>query len=256
MSSTADKIRNSYADLCRQKGLADTIRAYVDLHAMLAETKPEVGDIATASRQDERVLEAIARARGRHIGKTTNRLFRGSGLIVIGSPTELLGAGYATDDLGIDLVDSKYREDDGSYYGAAVKKVAQARTLKKLDSTLWVSTGQYGFMQALLEDSGLIVGRHRIGYAAMDATDLVAGSTGMLPSPELFEELETKVWYPEYVAESVRREELDSINSIDRFGGWFDKTASMEALCQYVTGQRAPIYTEPQPLDRELMNLH
>ncbi len=259
MSSPVNQIRNGFAAISAARTGEGIRDAYADFHRLLEAEKPEPETIMSASRQNERALQATRQVRVRseyENGQPIHETFRGSGIIVVGNKDgELLATGYAKDLEDRDRVDEAYRETFGPYQRVGLRKAAQAAMLHALGYGDLDEVRQYILLQTILESEELAEGRHYAGYST--GRSLVVGASGMLATDAVLHEARQRPWFPDYLEDAWSRGEIESPASIDVLAGWFDHIAAQDTItiARQDAGRFMARALFPNALQREHMNL-
>lgn len=231
MSVLNKQIKVGLSSIAEARTHEDAKSAYADFHQLLEAEKPEPHTIIAASRQEDRVLKAIAKARssttyqrrGDQVGY--GRVFQGSGIVVVGSKEgDLLAVSYQTDPSGNDPVDEAYREDFGPYQRVGLRKAAQALLLHGLGLAEVNFQAQYAHVQGVLMEKLGETNRHYMGYNT--GNGLAVGASGMLADNGVIAHARTMPWHDRYVDDALRNGELESPSSLDMLAGWFDHKAA------------------------------
>lgn len=258
MTKESQDIRTKYMAICTYRQDADNVKAYSEFDEMLHQMQPEPETLVAAAKNHNRDMHAIELARNTELSFTedgVNRLFHGSGIIMLGSATtgELLAADYQLDANGKDKVDEIFRPFFGPYQRVAALKLGQAALLFKLGAAGRPIEQQYELMQSVIEAEQLNVTRHYSGYANSRA-GIVSGASGMLPSIFMAERVSHEQWFQYYVADAIALNELESAADINALAGWWDYVAANITLSEKL---REPIRDNlyPSATHIEQMNL-
>ncbi len=218
--------------------------------------RPNPDEISRHSKQNTSMLKVIRLMRAIRSstrGEDNGYYFRGSGIVVVADPNELLAVDYRRDGLRPDLDNTQLGDPVadhwGNYQHVALEKAGRAALALRLAPTT-ASIDIYRAVNDVMVEQGLLEDRqipHHIGYQFSER-GLVVAASGMLPSPSTAARTE---------ALHRRRLEEDKAKGWvewdgDYFAGYYDQVAS-EHVLGGIMAARLVIHTPPMA---EGVNLH
>lgn len=237
MEKLLDRIEEGFGQVCME---ADPVSAYEGYHRMLVVESDNIDGLFLANAKESllarrtdsadfldsnNVTFCLDSARGhKFMGPdgVARPYLLGSGIVVVGDVKtgRLIAVDYRKGPEEVDPLEEHY----GNYMHVAFRKAGQAALLNRLLMHESQSTLEEQLI-ALDLKSGADLPHHH-GYASRGS--LVAGASGMLPSPELAEAIEAS--FPEEKQRAVELGYLGPAGMLDFFAGLHDEEAARRVL--------------------------
>jgi hypothetical protein len=257
--STAKELAKAYEDIASYE---DHIKAWRAFEGIVHSEKPDVDTLlAITGEPDSKVFSAMWHARTQNVGGSilahldlpdNTPLFRGSGIIAVGTPAHILGVDYEGefDKHNFDMVQTHHF----GYQYVALLKLGRASFLANM-------IGRPGncmeILRAFLRSEGLEKpgdSPHHLGYdfevSADGSKTITAGASGMLPSEPVADAMNAR-----HAAIIAAGHEKGWVNwPHDELAGYYDLLAANSTAAE-LTGQKKWSY-DPEDLAKRGGNLH